>query len=106
MATTCSILINTAGGLGIFLLGLNQLSEGLQAVAGKRLRKIVAACTSNRFVGIVTGAFVTGIVQSSSVVTVMVVGLVTAGVMTLRLPAVPPQHKQRVRAGNNVTFHG
>ncbi|HQL49735.1 MAG TPA: Na/Pi cotransporter family protein [Kiritimatiellia bacterium] len=84
MATTCSILINTAGGLGIFLLGLNQLSEGLQAVAGKRLRKIVAACTSNRFAGIVTGAFVTGIVQSSSVVTVMVVGLVTAGVMTLR----------------------
>ena len=84
MATTCSILINTAGGLGIFLLELNQLSEGLQAVAGKRLRKIVAACTSNRFAGIVTGAFVTGIVQSSSVVTVMVVGLVTAGVMTLR----------------------
>ena len=84
MATTCSILVNTAGGLGIFLLGLNQLSEGLQAVAGKRLRKIVAACTSNRFAGIVTGAFVTGIVQSSSVVTVMVVGLVTAGVMTLR----------------------
>ena len=84
MATTCSILINTAGGLGIFLLGLNQLSEGLQAVAGKRLRKIVAACTSNRFAGIVTGAFVTGIVQSSSVVTVMVVGLVTDGVMTLR----------------------
>ncbi|MDD4174555.1 MAG: Na/Pi symporter, partial [Kiritimatiellae bacterium] len=70
--------------MGIFLLGLNQLSEGLQAVAGKRLRKIVAACTSNRFAGIVTGAFVTGIVQSSSVVTVMVVGLVTAGVMTLR----------------------
>lgn len=84
MATTCSILINTAGGLGIFLLGLNQLSEGLQAVAGKRLRKIVAACTNNRFAGIATGTFVTGIVQSSSVVTVMVVGLVTAGVMTLR----------------------
>jgi phosphate:Na+ symporter len=79
-----SILINTAGGLGIFLLGLSQLSEGLQAVAGKRLRKIVAAVTNNRFIGIVTGAFVTGIVQSSSVVTVMVVGLVTAGVMTLR----------------------
>ena len=84
MVSTCSILINTAGGLGIFLLGMNQLSEGLQAVAGKRLRKIVATVTSNRFAGITTGAVVTGIVQSSSVVTVMVVGLVTAGVMTLR----------------------
>ena len=84
MASTCSILINTAGGLGIFLLGMSQLSEGLQAVAGQRLRKIVAAVTSNRFAGITTGAVVTGIVQSSSVVTVMVVGLVTAGLMTLQ----------------------
>ncbi len=84
MASTCSILINTAGGLGIFLLGLSQLSEGLQAVAGQRLRRIVAAITTNRFAGITTGAVVTGIVQSSSVVTVMVVGLVTAGLMTLR----------------------
>jgi len=84
MVSTCSILINTAGGLGIFLLGMNQLSEGLQAVAGKRLRRIVATVTSNRFAGITTGAAVTGIVQSSSVVTVMVVGLVTAGLMTLR----------------------
>ena len=84
MTETCSILINTAGGLGIFLLGMSQLSEGLQAVAGQRLRKIVAAVTSNRFAGITTGAVVTGIVQSSSVVTVMVVGLVTAGLMTLQ----------------------
>ena len=84
MVSTCSILINTAGGLGIFLLGMNQLSEGLQAIAGKRLRSIVATVTSNRFAGITTGAVVTGIVQSSSVVTVMVVGLVTAGLMTLR----------------------
>jgi len=84
MTETCSILINTAGGLGIFLLGMSQLSEGLQAVAGQRLRKIVAAVTSNRFAGITTGAVVTGIVQSSSIVTVMVVGLVTAGLMTLQ----------------------
>lgn len=84
MTSTTSILINTAGGLGIFLLGMSQLSEGLQAVAGKRLRKIVATVTNNRFAGITTGAVVTSIVQSSSVVTVMVVGLVTAGVMTLR----------------------
>ncbi len=84
MASTFSILTNTAGGLGIFLLGMSQLSEGLQVVAGKRLKQIVAAVTSNRIVGIITGAFVTGIVQSSSVVTVMIVGLVTAGLMTLR----------------------
>lgn len=84
MASTLSILTNTAGGLGIFLLGMSQLSEGLQAVAGKRLRRIVAAVTSNRFAGIATGAAVTAVVQSSSVVTVMVVGLVTAGLMTLQ----------------------
>jgi len=82
--STASILINTAGGLGIFLLGMQQLSEGLQAVAGQRLRKMIAAVTSNRFAGIATGTVVTGIVQSSSVVTVMVVGLVTAGIMTLQ----------------------
>lgn len=84
MASTLSILTDTAGGLGIFLLGMSQLSEGLQAVAGQRLKRIVAAVTSNRFAGITTGAVVTGIVQSSSVVTVMVVGLVTAGLMTLQ----------------------
>lgn len=84
MVSTSSILINTAGGLGIFLLGMSQLSEGLQAVAGQRMRRIVAAVTSNRFAGIATGTVVTGIVQSSSVVTVMVVGLVTAGLMTLQ----------------------
>ncbi len=84
MASCASILINTGGGLGIFLLGMSQLSEGLQAVAGHRMRRIVAAITNNRFIGIITGAVVTGIVQSSSVVTVMIVGLVTAGLMTLR----------------------
>ncbi|MDY5954068.1 MAG: Na/Pi cotransporter family protein [Kiritimatiellia bacterium] len=78
-----SILIQAAGGLGIFLLGMQHLSEGLQAVAGQRMRKLVAAATSNRFAGVVTGIVVTGLVQSSSVVTVMVVGLATAGIMTL-----------------------
>ena len=77
------ICIKVAGGLGLFLLGMNHLSEGLQTVAGKRLRKLVAAVTNNRFAGIATGTVVTGIIQSSSVVTVMVVGLVTAGIMTL-----------------------
>lgn len=71
------------GGLGIFLLGMQQISEGLQGVAGPRMRKVVAAATSNRFAGVATGAVVTAIIQSSSVTTVMVVGMVTSGIMTL-----------------------
>ena len=71
------------GGLGIFLLGMKQISEGLQAVAGPRMRKLVAAATTNRFAGVLTGAVVTGIIQASAVTTVMVVGMVTSGIMTL-----------------------
>ncbi len=78
-----NILVNVAGGLGLFLLGMSHLSEGLQTVAGQRLRKMIASVTNHRIAGIFTGTVVTGIVQSSSVVTVMVVGLVTAGLMTL-----------------------
>ncbi|MCL1887645.1 MAG: Na/Pi cotransporter family protein [Kiritimatiellaeota bacterium] len=77
------IIIKIVGGLGLFLLGMSHLSEGLQTVAGQRLRKLVAAVTNNRFAGAATGTVVTGIVQSSSVVTVMTVGLVSAGIMTL-----------------------
>ncbi len=76
-------LAGVTGGLGIFLLGMKQISDGLQAVAGRRMRKLIAAATSNRFAGILTGAAVTGIIQSSSITTVMVVGLVSSGVMTL-----------------------
>ena len=71
------------GGLGIFLLGMKQISDGLQAVAGPRMRKLVAAATTNRFAGVTTGAVVTGIIQASAVTTVMVVGMVTSGIMTL-----------------------
>ncbi len=78
-----AIVAAVIGGLGIFLLGMHQISEGLQAVAGPRMRKLVAAATTNRFAGIVTGAVVTAIIQSSSVTTVMVVGMVTSGIMTL-----------------------
>ncbi len=78
-----AIFAAVLGGLGVFLLGMQQISEGLQAVAGPRMRKIVAAATTNRFAGISTGAIVTAIIQSSSVTTVMVVGMVTSGIMTL-----------------------
>ncbi len=77
------IIASVIGGLGVFLLGMKQISEGLQAVAGPRMRKLVAAATTNRFAGIATGAIVTAIIQSSSVTTVMVVGMVTSGIMTL-----------------------
>ena len=71
------------GGLGIFLLGMKQISDGLQAVAGPKMRQLVAAATTNRFAGVLTGAVVTGIIQASAVTTVMVVGMVTSGIMTL-----------------------
>jgi len=78
-----SVILRVAGGLGLFLLGMKQLSEGLQAVAGSRMKKLVAAATTNRVAGVCTGSFVTAIIQSSSIVTVMVVGLVSTNLMTL-----------------------
>jgi phosphate:Na+ symporter len=70
-------------GLGVFLLGMKYMSEGLQTIAGNRLRSMIGAATSNRFKGLAVGAGVTSVVQSSSVTTVMVVGFVNAGFMTL-----------------------
>jgi phosphate:Na+ symporter len=71
------------GGLALFLAGLDVLSEGLKKVAGNTLRDVLQKLTVNRFMGAITGAFVTGVLNSSSVTTVLVVGFVTAGVMTL-----------------------
>lgn len=71
------------GGLAMFLAGLELLSEGLKLAAGNTLRTLLQKLTVNRFMGAVTGAVVTGILNSSSVTTVLVVGFVTAGVMTL-----------------------
>jgi len=71
------------GGLALFLAGLEVLSEGLKKAAGNALRDILEKLTVNRFMGALTGAFVTGVLNSSSVTTVLVVGFVTAGVMTL-----------------------
>lgn len=78
------IAIGVIGGLGLFLLGMKQMSDGMQAVAGDRLRKLIRAVTDNRFIACGVGASITGIVQSSSVTTVMVVGMVNAGLMTLK----------------------
>lgn len=71
------------GGLALFLAGLDVLSDGLKKAAGNTLRDVLQKLTVNRFMGAVTGAFVTGVLNSSSVTTVLVVGFVTAGVMTL-----------------------
>jgi phosphate:Na+ symporter len=72
-----------AGGLSIFLLGMKFMSDGVQATAGERLRRMIAMVTDNRLLACATGTFVTCLIQSSSVTTVMLVGLVNAGVMTL-----------------------
>jgi phosphate:Na+ symporter len=77
------LLMGLFGGLALFLGGLELLSEGLKKVAGQALKVALARLTTNRFTGALTGAFVTGVLNSSSVTTVLVVGFVTAGMMTL-----------------------
>jgi len=77
------IAAQVVGGLGVFLLGMKHMSEGLQAVSGDRLRKMIGAVTNNRFMGVVVGLLVTCLVQSSSVTTVMVVGFVNSAIMNL-----------------------
>jgi len=71
------------GGLAIFLFGMDQMAEALKRVAGNRMKSILGTLTTNRVMGLATGAFVTAIIQSSSVTTVMLVGFVTAGLMSL-----------------------
>ena len=70
------IAAEVVGGLGVFLLGMKFMSEGLQVVSGDRLRKMISAVTSHRVMGVMVGLVVTCLVQSSSVTTVMVVGFV------------------------------
>ncbi|MES9897461.1 MAG: Na/Pi cotransporter family protein [Sedimenticola sp.] len=71
------------GGLALFLFGMEQMADALKAVAGEKMKAILAKLTTNRFLGAATGAFVTAVIQSSSVTTVLVVGFITAGLMTL-----------------------
>lgn len=71
------------GAVGLFLYGMKVMSEGLQKAAGDRLRNILSAMTRNRFTGMLTGFFITALIQSSSASTVMVVSFVNAGLMTL-----------------------
>ena len=72
------------GGLALFLYGMHQMSEGLNAAAGEKMKQILERLTKNRFLGVGVGAAVTAVIQSSSATTVMVVGFVNSGMMTLR----------------------
>ncbi len=76
------VVFQTLGGLGLFLFGMKIMSEGLQKVAGKKMRQILSMVSNNRFVGCAAGAGVTCIIQSSSATTVMLISFVSAGLMT------------------------
>lgn len=78
------MLFTFLGGLALFLFGIKSMSDGLQAVAGDKLRKILEKGTKTPLRGVLTGTIVTGIIQSSSGTTVLAVGLVNAGLLTLR----------------------
>lgn len=78
-----SIAFGLIGGVGMFLYGMSLMSGGLQKVAGDKLKKILEKLTSNRFFGMIVGAVVTVLVQSSTATTVMIVGFVNAGLMNL-----------------------
>jgi phosphate:Na+ symporter len=75
-------VVGLLGGLAIFLLGMERMTESLKLVAGDRLRALLLKLTSSRFAGLATGAGITAVIQSSSVTTVLVVGFITSGLMT------------------------
>jgi len=77
------LFMTVIGGLGIFLLGMKNMSEGLQAIAGGGLRRMIGLVTNNRLAAVAVGTLVTTLVQSSSITTVMVVGFVNSGFMNL-----------------------
>ncbi len=77
------LVMGLLGGLAIFLFGMDEMAAALKAVAGDRMKSILARLTQNRFMGVITGAFVTAVIQSSSVTTVLVVGFISAGLMSM-----------------------
>lgn len=79
-----SDVLSLLGGLALFLYGMQMMSSGLEAAAGNRMKSILEKLTTNRFLGVAVGAAITAVIQSSSATTVMVVGFVNSGMMTLR----------------------
>ena len=76
-------LFEFAGGIGMFLYGMNRMADGMQKSAGGKMKSLLGYLTRNRFLAILVGALITAIIQSSGATTVMVVGFVNAGLMTL-----------------------
>ena len=83
MMDSIQMLIQLIGGLGLFLYGMKLMGDGLENAAGDKLKGILEKVTSNKFIGVLVGAIVTAIIQSSSATTVMVVSFVNAGLMSL-----------------------
>jgi len=77
-------ILGLLGGLALFLYGMQMMSAGLEDAAGNRMKQILERLTSNRFLGVAVGAGITAVIQSSSATTVMVVGFVNSGMMTLK----------------------
>ena len=83
-AELTAIILGLLGGLALFLYGMQMMSSGLEAAAGNRMKSILERLTANRVLGVLVGAGITAVIQSSSATTVMVVGFVNSGMMTLR----------------------
>lgn len=79
-----SIIIPFVGGLGMFIYGMQIMAQGLENAAGNRMKSLLEVLTKNKFFGVLLGAFITAVIQSSSATTVMVVGFVNAGIMNLQ----------------------
>ena len=91
------LLLGLLGGLALFLYGMQMMSNNLEAAAGNKMKQILEKLTTNRFMGILVGAGITALIQSSSATTVMTVGFVNSGLMSLNqavwiimLISVPP----------------
>lgn len=77
------VVFGLLGGLAVFIYGMNLMSECLQKAAGEKMKSILAMLTKNPLLGVIAGALVTAVLQSSSATTVMAIGFVSAGLMTL-----------------------
>lgn len=77
------IIVPFIGGLGMFIYGMQIMAQGLENAAGSKMKRILEALTTNKFMGVLLGALITAVIQSSSATTVMVVGFVNAGIMNL-----------------------
>ena len=83
MNETLTTIFGLLGGLALFLYGMNMMSDGLQKAAGEKMKAVLGFLTKNPILGVLAGAFTTAVLQSSSATTVMVIGFVSANLMTL-----------------------